>query len=46
MNDLYNFSIYSGLKPNTFKYGIVGIELLKGVSKELCGIECKDLRNL
>ena len=37
------FSIYSGLKPNKFKCEIAGIGILKGVSMELCGMDCIDL---
>ena len=36
-------SIYSGLKPNKSKCKIAGISVLKGVSTELCGMECIDL---
>ena len=37
------FSIYSGLKPNKSKCEIADIGVLKGVSMELCGMECVDL---
>ena len=43
INLLGTFSIYSGLKPNKSKYEIAGIGVLKGVSIELCGMECIDL---
>ena len=43
MNLFDTFSIYSGLKPNESKCEIAGIGVLKGVSKELCGMECIDL---
>ena len=43
MNVFDTFSIYSGLKPNKSKCKIAGIGVLKGVSMELCGMECIDL---
>ena len=43
MNVFDTFSIYSGLKPNKSKCKIAGIGALKGVSLELCGMECIDL---
>ena len=43
MNVFDTFSIYSGLKPNKSKCEIAGISVLKGVSMELCGVECTDL---
>ena len=43
MNVFYTFSIYSGLKPNKSKCEIAGIDVLKGVSMELCEMECIDL---
>ena len=43
MNVFDTFSIYSGLKPNKSKCKIAGIGVLKGVSLELCGMECIDL---
>ena len=43
MNVFDTFSIYSGLKPNKSKCEIAGIGVLKGVSMELCGMECIDL---
>ena len=43
MNVFGTFSIYSGLKPNKSKCEIAGIGVLKGVSMELCGMECIDL---
>ena len=43
MNVFDTFSIYSGLKPNKSKFEIAGIGVLKGVSMELCGMECIDL---
>ena len=43
MNVFDTFSIYSGLKPNKSKCKIAGISALKGVSLELCGMECIDL---
>ena len=39
------FSILSGLKPNKSKCEIAGIDILKGVSMELCRMECIDLTN-
>ena len=39
MNVFDTFSTYSGLKPSE----IAGIAILKGVSMELCGMECIDL---
>ena len=45
MNVFDAFSIYSGLKPNKSKCEIAGISVLKGVSMELCGMECTDLTN-
>ena len=39
------FSIYSDLKPNKSKCEIAGIGVLKGVSMELCRMECTDLTN-
>ena len=43
MDFLDTISIYSGLKPNKSKCKIAGIGVLKGVSMELCGMECIDL---
>ena len=43
MNVFDTFSIYSGLKLNKSKCKIAGIGILKGVSMELCGMECIDL---
>ena len=43
MNVFDTFSIYSGLKPKKSKCEIAGIGVLKGVSMELCGMECIDL---
>ena len=43
MNIFDTFSIYSGLKPNKSKCEIAGIGVLKGVSMELCGMECINL---
>ena len=43
MNVFDTFSIYSGLKPNKSKCKIAGIGVLKGVSLELCGMECTNL---
>ena len=43
MNVFGTFSIYSGLKPNKSKCEIAGISVLKGLSMELCGMECTDL---
>ena len=40
MNVFGSFSIYSGLKPSKSKCDIAGIGILKGVSMELCGMEC------
>ena len=40
MNAFYTFSIYSGLKLNKSKCEIAGIGVLKGMSIELCGMEC------
>ena len=44
MNVFDTFSIYSGLKPNSSKCEIADIGVLKGVSLELCGMECIDLK--
>ena len=43
MNIFDTFSIYSGLKPNKSKCETAGIGVLKGVSMEICGMECIDL---
>ena len=43
MNVFDTFSIYSGLKANKSKCAITGIGIVKGVSMELCGMECIDL---
>ena len=43
INIFNTFSIYSGLKPNKSKCKTAGIGVLKGVSIELCGMECIDL---
>ena len=43
MNVFETFSIYSGLKPNESKCEIAVIDILKGVSMELFGMECIDL---
>ena len=43
MNIFDTFSTYSGLKPNKPKCEIAGIGVLKGMSVELCGMECIDL---
>ena len=42
MNIFDSFSIYSGLKPNKSKCKITGIGVLKGVTMELCKMECID----
>ena len=42
MNVFDTFYIYFGLKPNNFKCEIADIGVLKGVSMELCGMECID----
>ena len=42
MNIFDSFSIYSGLKPNMSKCKIAGIGVLKGVTMELCKMECID----
>ena len=39
------FSDFSGLKPNTAKCKIAGIDVLKGVQAVVCCIRCIDLRN-
>ena len=44
MNLFDTFSFYSSLKPNKSKCRIAGIGVLKGVSIELCGMECIDLK--
>ena len=44
MNVFDTFPICSGLKPNKSKWEITGIGVLKGVSMELCGMECTDLK--
>ena len=43
INVFDTISIYSGLKPNKCKSEITGIDVLEGVSMELCRIECIDL---
>ena len=45
MNVFDTFSIYSGLKRNKSKCEIAGTGALKGVSMELCRMECIDLTN-
>ena len=44
MNVFDTFPIYSGLKPNKSKWEITGIGVLKGVSMEMSGMECIDLK--
>ena len=39
------FSDFLALKPNTIKYEIAGIGILKGVQVGVCGMKCIDLRN-
>ena len=43
MNVFDTFSIYSGLKSSKSKCEIAGIDDLKEVPVELCGMECIDL---
>ena len=43
MNIFDFFSMYSSLNPNKSKCKIAGIDILKGVSMELCGMKCIDL---
>ena len=43
MNVFDTFSMCSDLKLNKSKFEIAGIGVLKGVSMELCGMECIDL---
>ena len=43
MNAFDKFSFVSGLKPNETKFEVAGIGILKGVSLELCGMDCIDL---
>ena len=43
MNVFDILSIYFGLKPKKSKCETAGINVLKGVSLELCGMECIDL---
>ena len=43
MNVFDTFPIYSGVKPNKSKCELAGTGVLKGMSMELCGIECTDL---
>ena len=43
MNVFYTFSIYSDLETNKSKCEIPGIGIQKGVSMEVCGMECIDL---
>ena len=43
MNVFDTFFIYYGLKANKSKCEIAGIGVVKGVSMELCGMECIDL---
>ena len=42
MNVFDTFSFCSGLKPNKSKCEIAGIGVVKGLSMELCGMECID----
>ena len=39
------FSDFLGLKPNTTKYEVAGIGVLKGVQVAVCGMKYIDLRN-
>ena len=39
INIFDTFCFYSGLKPNNSKCEIAGIDVLKGVSIELCGMK-------
>ena len=39
------FSNFSGLKPNTIKCKIAGIDVLKGIQPTVCRMKCIDLRN-
>ena len=43
MKAFHKFSLVFGLKPNEAKCEIAGIEVLKGVSLALCGMDCIDL---
>ena len=43
MNVFDTFSIYSGLKPNKSQCEIASIDIMKGVSMELSGMECIDI---
>ena len=43
MSLFHTFPFYSGSKPNKSKCEITGIGVLKGVTMELCGMECIDL---
>ena len=43
MNAFNKFLLISGLKPNKAKCEIAGIDVLKGVSLALCGMDCTDL---
>ena len=43
MNVFDTFSVYFGLKSSKSKCEIAGIDVLKEVSVELCGMECIDL---
>ena len=46
MVEIFNaFSLYSRLKSNLTKCEIAGIEALKGVQVEVCGMRCIDLYN-
>ena len=42
-NAFDKFSFLSGLKPNTTKYEIADIDVLKGISLALCGMDCIEL---
>ena len=39
------FSDFSELKPNTTKFKIAGIVVLKGIQVAVCSLKCIDLRN-
>ena len=46
MNAFDRFSLLSGFKPNKAKCEIAGIDILKGVSLALCGMDCIDLTKI
>ena len=43
--EIFNTSLFSGLKPNLTKGKISGVRALKGVQVAVCGMKCVDLYN-